>query len=66
MTVRVAGAIGAVMVDGAAHAGAVLLPTLVGAPATAAVATNAAWFITVTATCSVGAYSAQVGFVEAI
>jgi hypothetical protein len=60
LTVRATGASGSVMVDGIAHAGAVVLPTLIGAAATAAIVTTAAWFIDVSATCSVGTFTAQV------
>jgi hypothetical protein len=60
LTVRAIGASGSVDVDGAAHAGAVVLPTLIGAAATAAIVSTAAWFIDVSATCSVGTFTAQV------
>jgi hypothetical protein len=60
LTVRAIGASGSVMVDGNAHAGAVMLPTLIGAAATAAIVSTAAWFIDVSAACSVGTFTAQI------
>lgn len=66
VTVRSIGSGGTVYADGAAHAGAILLPTLIGAPATTAAATSAAWFIDVSATCSVGTFTAQILTVEAM
>jgi hypothetical protein len=60
LTVRAIGASGSAIADGNAHAGAVMLPTLIGAAATAAIVTTAAWFIDVSCTCSVGTFTAQV------
>jgi hypothetical protein len=56
----------AVMTDGHAHAGAVMLPTLIGAPATAAIVASGTWYIDVCATCSSGTFTAQVGSIEAL
>ena len=66
VTIRSIGAAGTVIADGRANAGAVVLPTLIAAPATAAAATNAIWYIDVSCTCSVGTYTAQVGEVDEI
>ena len=66
MTVRSIGTAGTVIADGSAHAGAVMLPTLIGAPATAAVNTTVTEYIDVTCTCSVGTFTAQVGVIEAL
>lgn len=52
--------------DGFATAGAVVLPTLIGAAATATIATTANWYIDVTATCSVGTFTAQVCSIEEV
>lgn len=66
LVVRVIGATGSVMVDGVAYAGAVVLPTLIGAPATATVVTTAAWWIDVDCTCSSGTFTAQVASIEKV
>lgn len=52
--------------DGVATAGAVVLPTLIGAAATAAIVTTANWYIDVTATCSAGTFTAQVCSIEEV
>jgi hypothetical protein len=52
--------------DGVAHAGAVMLPTLIGAPATAAIVISSAWYIDVDCTCSSGTFTAQVGSIEEV
>jgi hypothetical protein len=65
LTVRSTG-IGTVYTDGNAHAGAAMLPTLIGAPATASVTTTANWYINVDVTCSSGTFSAQAGVIEAL
>lgn len=54
----------AAIADGVATAGAVTLPTLIGAPATAAIAVSSAWYIDVDCTCSVGTFTAQVGSIS--
>ncbi len=48
-----------VQASGIAHAGAVQLPQLIGAPATAAIVSTGAWYIDIDATCSVGTFTAQ-------
>ena len=52
--------------DGVAHAGAVVLPTLIASPATAAINTGSNWYIDISCTCSSGTFSAQVGVAEEI
>jgi len=66
LVVRATGATGAVMVDGVAYAGAVVLPTLIGAPATALAVITAAWWIDVTCACSTGTFTAQVASIEKV
>lgn len=56
----------AAIADGCATAGAVVLPTLIGAPATAAIVVANLWYIDVTCTCSVGTFTAQVGSIEEV
>ena len=48
-----------VQASGHASAGAVLLPQLIGAPATAAIVSTATWYIDIDATCSSGTFTAQ-------
>jgi len=55
-----------VIADGVATAGAVVLPTLIAAPATAAITSSSNWFIVVTATCSVGTYTAQTCVIDQV
>ena len=57
---------GTVMADGVATAGAVVLPTLIGAPATANVTTSAQWYIDISCTCSAGTFTAQVAEIDQI
>lgn len=52
--------------DGLAHAGAIDLPTLIAAPATAIINIASIWNINITCTCSVGTFSAQVSSIEEI
>lgn len=66
VTIRSIGAGGTAIADGAARAGAVLVPTLIGAAATASVNTTTAWFLTITCACSVGTFTAQVATVESL
>lgn len=67
LIVRTLGSAGTVVCDGHAYAGAVLLPTLIGATTTAAVNTQNPWFIDVSCTCATaGTWTAQVLSVEAI
>jgi hypothetical protein len=56
----------AAIADGVAWAQAAQLPTVVGAPATAAIAVANAWYIDVDCTCSVGTFTAQVGTIEEV
>jgi len=55
-----------VQAAGVATAGAVVLPQLIGAPATAAIASTATWYIDIDATCSSGTFTAQVAAIENI
>ena len=55
-----------VQAAGVAHAGAIMLPQLIGAPATAAIASTAQWYIDIDATCSSGTFTAQVAAIENI
>ena len=55
-----------VQAAGVATAGAVVLPQLIGAPATAAIASTATWYIDIDATCSSGTFTAQVAVIENI
>ncbi|MDP1614327.1 MAG: hypothetical protein Q8L68_00870 [Methylococcales bacterium] len=57
---------GTVQGTGGALAGAVVLPQLIGAAATAAVATSAIWYIDVCCTCSVGTFTAHSGTIEQV
>jgi hypothetical protein len=52
--------------DGCAWASAIVLPTLIGAPATAAIVVASAWYIDITCTCSSGTFTAQVGNIDEI
>jgi hypothetical protein len=56
----------AAIADGVAYAAALQLPTVVGAPATAAIDVASAWYIDVDCTCSVGTFTAQVGTIEEV
>jgi hypothetical protein len=55
-----------VQAAGVATAGVVVLPQLIGAPATAAIASTATWYIDIDATCSSGTFTAQVSAIENI
>ena len=50
--------------DGSAFAGAVVLPTLIGAATTATIATSAIWYIDVSCICSAGTFTAEVGTIK--
>jgi len=56
----------AVQASGCALAGAVVLPQLIGAPATAAIVSTSQWYIDITCACSVGTFTAQNAAVEAM
>lgn len=66
LVVRAIGAAGAVSADGNAHAGAVMLPTLIGAATAPTVVTTAAWWINLTCVCSSGTFTAQVCSIEEV
>ncbi len=66
VTVKTIGSSGAVAMEGRLIASAVLLETTVGAPANVTVNTQNAWFIDITCACSVGAYTALTGVIEAL
>lgn len=66
ITVRAAGGAGTVQCEALGYAQALLLPTLVAAVTTPAVNTAGAWFITLSATCSTGTFTAQQAVVEAL
>lgn len=55
-----------VIADGAAHANAVILPTVANAPATAAITSSNTWYIVVSATCSAGTFTAQTCIIEQV
>ncbi len=50
---------------GLGYAQAALLPTVVAALATTAAVTTAAWFITISCTASIGAYTAEEAVIAA-
>ena len=58
LTVRSIG-VGTAQASGCASAGAVVLPQLIGAAATASITTTAVWYVDICATCSVGTFTAH-------
>ena len=65
ITVRSIGT-GTVQGTGRCLAGAIVLPQLIGAAATANVTTSALWYIDVCCTCSVGTFTAHSGTIEQV
>jgi hypothetical protein len=55
-----------VIIDGSGFAGAVVLPTVIGAPVVVTPTITAAWFVTITCACSVGTFTAQVAEVRGL
>ena len=66
LTVRAAGNAGAVQCEALGFANTALLPTAVAAVTTPTVNTTNAWYITLTATTTVGTFTAQQAVVEAL
>lgn len=65
LVVRSIGAGGSIECEGIGYAQAALLPAVVAAVVTAAVATSAIWYIDITCTCSSGTWTAQQAVVNA-
>jgi len=63
LTVRSIG-VGTVQASGVSFAGAVVLPQLAGAAATASVTTTATWYVDICVTCSVGTFTAHNAIIE--